>query len=84
MDEFLEDQERGFIERAQDQVTYQVLTESVEKWNGNHLYGKSFPDWSGIWGEAFQAIMNGEKTAAAALAEIAPVAQSMLDDALNQ
>lgn len=86
VDEFLEAQERGFIERAQDQVTYQVLTESVEKWNGKiHLYGGILgPDWSGIWGEAFQAIMNGEKTAAAALAEIAPVAQSMLDDALNQ
>lgn len=85
VDEFLENEEEAFIRRAQDAISYQVIQESVEKWRKVHLYAQILgPDWDGIWGEAFQAVMNGEKTAAAALAEIAPVAQSLLDDALNQ
>ncbi|MFW5981599.1 MAG: ABC transporter substrate-binding protein [Halanaerobiaceae bacterium] len=84
--EFEERQETGFVDRAQDHTSYTVLQESVEKWDGKiHLYGGILgPDWDGIWGEAFTAIMNGESSAAGALAEIAPVAQSALDEALNQ
>ena len=62
VDEFLENEEEAFIRRAQDAISYQVIQESVEKWRKVHLYAQILgPDWDGIWGEAFQAVMNSEK-----------------------
>ncbi|MEJ6950132.1 ABC transporter substrate-binding protein [Natronospora cellulosivora (SeqCode)] len=86
VDEFYEAQDETFVERATDFVSYQVLYESVENWSGlaNYYEGIIGPSWDGVWGGAYQDIMSGESSAAGAVAEIAPVAQSLLDDALDQ
>ncbi|MFP4016081.1 MAG: ABC transporter substrate-binding protein [Halanaerobiales bacterium] len=86
IEEFEETQAQGFIDKATDPIAYSVLQKGVRNWTGEAAYmswaiGRYYQS---VWGEAYGAVMSGEKTAAAATAEIKPEAQALLDEALDQ
>ena len=64
--------------------SYEVLMTAFEEFQGegDHFEGTAL--WSDIVVPALTAVMNGEKGAAAAMAEIKPQAQAFLDDLFDQ
>ncbi|HLV10751.1 MAG TPA: extracellular solute-binding protein [Halanaerobiales bacterium] len=86
VEEFEIAQEEGIINQAPDSKAYEILKYGIANWTGEAAYmswaiGRYYES---AWGACYEAIMSGEKTPAAATAEIKPEAQALLDDALNQ
>ncbi len=86
IEEFKEFQQEEFINKASDKNAYAILQKGVRNWTGEAAYmsyaiGRYYQS---VWGAAYGAVMSGEKTAAAATAEIKPEAQALLDEALEQ
>ena len=85
VEEFEQGQQEGFLNQAPDRVAYSILQKGVRNWTGEATYFAWVIGtyYQSIYGEAYNAIMSGEKTPAAAMAEIKPTAQAMLNDALG-
>lgn len=74
--------QKTIADNAPDRIAAKVIIEGMKEWNGDILmFGAAIPD---EWSDAFQAIMNGEKTPAAAMAEIKGKVQINLDEMFDQ
>jgi len=86
IEEFEESMEDQIIGMAPDRDSFEIIYRGIDNWTGEAAYmswaiGRYYES---VWGAAYQAVMSGEKTAAAATAEVKPEAQSLLDEALGQ
>jgi len=70
---------------APNRETGVVMQAAIEAWKGETvLPGYTHPLFAQVLTPAMWQVLNGEKTAAAAMAEIRPVAQALIDDMFNQ
>lgn len=74
--------QKTIADNAPDRLAAKIVMEGMKNWEGDILmFGAAIPD---EWSDAFQAIMAGEKTPAAAMAEIKDKVQINLDEMFAQ
>ncbi|MCG8512732.1 MAG: extracellular solute-binding protein [Halanaerobiales bacterium] len=74
--------EKSIAKNVPDRTAVEVVKEGMKSWDGEILmFGAALPD---EWSDAFRSIMDGEKTPAAAMAEIKGKVQVNLDQLFDQ